>query len=87
MKKRVWIIILCLLLVGVFATTFHMQLVGADSGFDSSYDSSSDSGDGGGLFYLIYLCIEYPPLGIAVLIILLLIYFSNLSKICIINIK
>ena len=59
MKKRVWIIVLCLLLVGVFIATTHIELVGADSGFDSSYDGgSSDSGDGSGLFYLIYLCFE-----------------------------
>lgn len=80
MKKKIFIIVLCLLLVGVFTTTYQIQLVGADSGFDSSYDGgSSDSGDGG-LFYLIYLCIEYPPLGIAVLVILSLIYFSNKKK-------
>jgi len=81
MKKRLFIIVLCLLLIGVFASTYHIELVGADSGFDSSYDGgSSDSGDGEGLFYLIYLCIEYPPLGIAILTILLLIYFSNKKK-------
>lgn len=73
---------LCLLLVGIFATSFNIELVGADSGFDSSYDSggSSDSGDGGGLIYLIYLCIEYPPLGIAVVTVLLIMYFSNKKK-------
>ena len=81
MKKSVWIIVICLLLVGVFATTYNISLVGADSGFDSSYDSgSSDSGDGGGLFYLIYLCFEYPPLGIAVVTVLVIIYFSNKKK-------
>lgn len=81
MKKRVWIIVICLLLVGVFATTYNIALVGADSGFDSSYDSGgSDSGDGEALFYLIYLCIEYPPLGIAVLTIIIIIYLSNKKK-------
>ncbi|MBE6139590.1 MAG: hypothetical protein E7174_03750 [Firmicutes bacterium] len=81
MKKSVWIIVVCLFLVGVFATTYNISLVGADSGFDSSYDSgSSDSGDGGGLFYLIYLCFEYPPLGIAVVTVLVIIYFSNKKK-------
>ena len=92
MKKRVWIIVLCLLLVGVFIATTHIELVGADSGFDSSFDSggsdfggsdyggSSSSGDGGDLFFLIYLCFEYPPLGIAVLIIIALVYFSNKKK-------
>ncbi|MBQ2946586.1 MAG: TIM44-like domain-containing protein [Bacilli bacterium] len=80
MKKKVWIIVLCLLLVGVFAVTCNIGLVGADSGFDSSYDSGSDSSDGGGLFYLIYLCFEYPPLGIAVLIVFSIIYFSNKKK-------
>jgi len=82
MKKRVWIIVICLILVGVFISTTNIELVGADSGFDSSYDSggSSDSGDGGGLFYLIYLCFEYPPLGIAVLTVIIIIYFSNKKK-------
>lgn len=80
MKRKILIIVLCLILVGVFATTYHMQLVGADSGFDSSYDSGSSDSDGGGLFYLIYLCFEYPPLGIAVLIVLGIIYFSNKKK-------
>lgn len=81
MKRKTMIIIICILFICVFAATYQIELVGADSGFDSSYDSgSSDSGDGGGLFYLIYLCIEYPPLGIAVLVILLLVYFSNKKK-------
>ena len=80
MKKRVWIVVLCLLLVGVFAITYNVGIVGADSGFDSSYDSGDSDGDLGSLIYLIYLCIEYPPLGIAVLIILAIIYFSNKKK-------
>jgi len=44
MKKSVWIIVICLLLVGVFATTYNISLVGADSGFDSSYDGGSSFG-------------------------------------------
>lgn len=86
MKKRIWIIVLCFLLVVIFAVTYNIGLVGADSGFDSSfdsggsYDSGSDSSDGSGLFYLIYLCIEYPPLGIAVLIVATIIYLSNKKK-------
>lgn len=67
--------------------TYKVELVGADSGFDSSYDSggssdfgSDSSGDGGDLFFLIYLCIEYPPLGIAVGVILLFIYLNNKKK-------
>ena len=83
MKRNLLILILCLFLVGVFATTYHIQTVGADSGFDSSFDSSSSSdsdGDGGGIFYLIYLCIEYPPLGIAVVTVLVIIYFSSKKK-------
>ena len=87
MKKNIIIVILCLFLVGVFASTYRIQTVGADSGFDSSYDSSSSwssdsdsDGGGGGLFYLIYLCIEYPPLGIAVVTVLVIIYLSNNKK-------
>lgn len=83
MRRNVLILFLCLFLVGVFASTYRIQTVGADSGFDASYDSSSswdsdsDSDGGGSIFYLIYLCIEYPPLGIAVAIVIAIIYFSN----------
>lgn len=78
MKKKFLILILCLFLVGIFVTTYHMELVGADSGFDSSFDSGGDSdGDAGSILYLVYLCIEYPPLGIAVVVILIIIYLSN----------
>lgn len=80
MKRSILILILCLFLVGVFATTYNMQLVGADSGFDSSYDVGDSDSDGGGIFYLIYLCIEYPPIGIAVIIVLVLIFLSNSKK-------
>lgn len=44
MKRNLVIVILCLLLVGVFATTYKMSMVGADSGFDFDYDSGSDWG-------------------------------------------
>lgn len=79
MKRSVLILVICLMLVGIFATTYHMELVGADSGFDSSYDSGGSDSDGdlGSIIYLIYLCIEYPPLGIAVLIVITIIYFSE----------
>ena len=72
--------------------TYHIGLVGADSGFDSSFDSggsdfgssdfggSDSSGDGGDLFFLLYLCIEYPPLGIAVVTIIVILYFRNKKK-------
>ena len=81
MKKKMFLIIICILLVGLFATTYHMELVGADSGFDSSYDSGGDSdGDISGLTYLIYLCIEYPPLAIAVVTIIVILYFRNKKK-------
>lgn len=78
-NKKIVILILCLFLVGLFATTYHIQTVGADSGYDASYDSG-DSDGGGGLIYLIYLCIEYPPLGIAIVTVLLIIYFSGKKK-------
>lgn len=83
MKKRnILILCLCVFLICLFATTCCMQLVGADSGFDASFDfdSGDSDGDGGGLFYLIYLCFEHPLLGITVLIILLAIYLSNEKK-------
>lgn len=81
MKKRFFIFILCLVLVVFVSSTCHMQLVGADSGFDSSYDGGGGSdGDTGDIFYLIYLCIEYPPLGIAVIIFLLCTYFKTKKK-------
>ena len=41
MKRNLLILILCLFLVGVFATTYRISTVGADSGFDTSYDSGS----------------------------------------------
>lgn len=79
MKKKALVICLCLILVFIFAVTINIQLVGADSGFDSSYDSDGDS-DGGALFYLIYLCFEYPALGIGVLAVIIINYISNKSK-------
>lgn len=88
MKKSVLILIVCLFVVGLFATNYRIQTVGADSGFDSSYDfdsssdwdSDSSSGDGSGIVYLIYLCVEYPPLGIAVLTIIVVICLLNNKK-------
>lgn len=92
MKKRVLLIFLCIFLIGLFAMTYQIGLVGADSGFDSSFDSggsdfgssdfggSDSSGDEGDLFFLLYLCIEYPPLGIAVISIIVILYFKNKKK-------
>ena len=79
MKKRILFLIVILVLVGLFCCSYNLQLVSADSGFDSSYDSGSSDSDGdlGSIIYLIYLCIEYPPLGIAVLIVGILIYLSE----------
>ena len=87
MKKKFIILAICLLLVGVFATTYRMQTVSADSGFDSSFDFDSDSDSGGGnIFYLIHLCIEYPPIGIAVVAgIIIYIFINNKKKKEIIN--
>ena len=84
MKRSVLILIVCLFVVGLFATNYRIQTVGADSGFDSSYDSDwdsdSSSGDGSGIIYLIYLCVEYPPLGILVLTISVVIHLLNNKK-------
>lgn len=87
-RKKLMILIICLLIVSIFAFTTHIQLVGADSGFDSSFDSdfggSSDWGDsdssGGGLFYLIYLCIEHPILALIIIGIIVLSSISNNKK-------
>lgn len=49
MKKKVILLILILFLVGLFATTYNIGFVGADSGFDSSYDSGGS--DWGGSDY------------------------------------
>ena len=78
MKKRILFLIIILILVGLFCYTSNLQLVSADSGFDSSYDSgSSDSGgDLSSIIYLIYLCIEYPPLAIIVIILGIIFYFD-----------
>lgn len=81
MKKRTLILIVCLILVGLFATTYNIMPTLADSGFDASFDSNSGSdGDGSGIFYLIYLCFEYPIIGIAVLIIIIILIYSNNKK-------
>ena len=78
MKKRILFLIIILILVGLFCYTSNLQLVSADSGFDASYDSgSSDSGgDLSSIIYLIYLCIEYPPLAIILIIFGLIFYFD-----------
>lgn len=81
MKKRILFFIVFLLLIMVFINMYKIELISADSGFDSSYDSGGDSdGDIGSIFYLIYLCIEYPPLGIAVVTIFIIVYFSSKKK-------
>ena len=94
MKKSVFIVIICLVLALVVASTYRLQTVGADSGFDSSWDSGSgsswdsssswDSGSGGGadgLFELIRLCIEYPIVGITIvsLIIIYCLYNKHMT--------
>lgn len=90
MKKSLIIVIICLLLVGVFATTYKMSTVGADSGFDSSWDSGSDWGDsdwgdsdssgGVDIGFLIYLLIEHPILALIVIGIIVLVVISNNKK-------
>ena len=83
MKKRIVLLIIGIFIIGLLVTTYKIGIVGADSGFDASYDSSSSSSDsdGGSIFYLIYLCIEYPPLGLLVLgIIIAVIFSSNKNK-------
>lgn len=82
-KKKIIILSLCFILIGVFAYTTHIQLVSADSGFDSSFDSDfgdSDSSGIGDIFYLIYLCIEHPILALIIISIIVLIVISNNKK-------
>ena len=87
MKKYIFILTLCLLIV-VFITTYNIELVGADSGFDSSYDSSfdssssfdSDSTDGGDIFVLIYLCMEYPQIVLVMVAVFAFIIISKNKK-------
>lgn len=80
MKKNIIILILCLFLVGVFATTYRISTVGADSGFDSSWDSGgsdwgssdwgdSDSSSGGDIFFLIYLIFEHPIIALIIIVV------------------
>ena len=81
MKKKVLVLILLLFVVGVFATTYRITTVGADSGFDSSWDSGSSFGDSDSsgdldLIYLIYLIIEHPIILVIIVIILLILYLS-----------
>ena len=88
MKKNIFIIAISVIMIGLICTSFPIELVGADSGFDSSYGGGSSSSNGGSsssdggenILYFIYLCFEYPPLGIAILIIILLIHLSNKKK-------
>lgn len=75
MKRNVLILVLCLFLVGIFATTYRVSTVGADSGFDSSWDSGSSfsssdsdsSGSSGDILFLIYLMIEHPIIALIVI--------------------
>ena len=86
MKKRVLILVLLLFVVGLFAATYRISIVGADSGFDSSWDSGSsfggsdygDSDSSGGLdlIYLIYLIIEHPIILVIIVIVLIISYLS-----------
>lgn len=88
MKKRLILLIICVFLLGLFAFTYQVGTVGADSGFDNSYDSGGDydGSDGGSLFYLIYLCFEYPILGLIVLgVIIACIVSNNANKKKIVN--
>ena len=76
MKKNIVLLIICLFLVGIFATTYRISTVGADSGFDSSWDSGSDFGGsdfgdsdssgGGDILFLIYFLFEHPILALII---------------------
>lgn len=84
MKRSLLVLVLCLFLVGIFATTYKISTVGADSGFDSSWDSGSSwdsdygdsSGGSGDLAFLIYLMFEHP---IVLLIVIIIIAISVIS--------
>ena len=98
MRKNILILIICLFLVGVFASFYKVSLVGADSGFDSSWDSggsdwggsdfgsSSSSGSAGDLFFLVYLLFENPILLlIIVAVVVAIIIYANKKQKEIIN--
>ncbi len=87
MKNKKVMVFLCITLIFLITFCYNIMPILADSGFDSSFDSDFDSsfdsdsssdGGSGGLFYLVYLCFEYPLLGIIVLaIIIALLYFHS----------
>ena len=91
MRKNILLLIICLFLVGVFATTYKISTVGADSGFDSSWDSGSDfggsdwgdsgsSGSSGDIFFLIYLIFEHPIVALIVIVIIAIVVMDSKKK-------
>ena len=90
MKRNILILVLCLFLVGIFATTYKVSTVGADSGFDSSWDSGSDFGGsdwgdsdssgGGDIFVIIYLLFEHPILALILAAIIVISIISANKK-------
>ena len=54
MNKKLFIILVVLFIAGMFATTYNISLVGADSGFDSSYDSGGSDFDTNFVFLGLY---------------------------------
>ena len=84
MRKNILVLIICLFLVGIFASTYRISTVGADSGFDSSWDSGSDWGDSdsggssGDILFLIYFLFEHPIL--ALIVIAFLVFLTISSK-------
>lgn len=85
MKRSILVLVICLFLVGLFATTYRMEYARADSGFDSGYDlgdsdwSDSDS-DGSGVFFLIYLCFEHPILFLIIVAVIVISCITNAKK-------
>ena len=47
MNRKIFLVILCLFIIGLIFNTINISTVGADSGFDTSYDSGGSDWDSG----------------------------------------